>query len=428
MRRLYIQIYGAFIVLILCCVVVAGVASWLLAGERGRVPPFLRAAINEMAQSIPFDAPPQELRASLVARSEQMHVHLALRDARGTLLASSGFPLPHPKGLHQHEGVWFHFKGRGGMHLKLDNGYLLSALTRTPRGHPLRFLGILALLAGAIAIGCYPIARRITRRLERLQDAMDRWSKDDLGTRMALEGKDEVTRLASHFNEAAARVEKLVQQQKRILASASHELRSPLTRLRMALELLGGDKSKRGAQENKLLEDAVADVQELDSLIGDVLIAARLENRPLEFRTESLDLLRIAREEAALVEAKVVGESLALWGNPSLLRRMLRNLLENAQRHAEGSGIEVHLFSEEEKATIQVQDRGPGVPPGDERRIFEPFYRPQGHREGKHGGVGLGLSLVRQIARQHGGDVRYQPREGGGSVFVVTLMLGKQAS
>ena len=100
---------------------------------------------------------------------------------------------------------------------------------------------------------------------------------------------------------------------------------------------------------------------------------------------------------------------------------MIRNLLENAQRYGGGSEVEASVAAEGARAVLRVEDRGPGVPEPERERIFEPFYRPSGWREGPDGGVGLGLALVRQIARHHGGDARCLPREGGGSCFEVWL-------
>jgi signal transduction histidine kinase len=108
-------------------------------------------------------------------------------------------------------------------------------------------------------------------------------------------------------------------------------------------------------------------------------------------------------------------------GDPRLLRRMVRNLIDNGRRHG-GGEVELRLETVGEAgARLTVLDRGPGIASADAGRIFEPFYRPQGHAEGRDGGVGLGLSLVRHVAEHHGGQVRYRPREGGGSRFEVEL-------
>lgn len=271
---------------------------------------------------------------------------------------------------------------------------------------------VLAVLFAALAAGSYPLARRITRRLEGLQQGLEAWEAGDLSARARVEGHDELAEVAASFNRAAERVEALVAQDRRMLASASHELRSPLARIRMALELLRDGPEAPGA----VLDDAAADVAELDGLVEDLLLAGRLASRESGSGHTPLDLLGLAAEVAARHGLQVSGEPTPLHGHARTWRRLVRNLVENAQRYGV-EGVEVHVTP----AALIVQDRGPGVAEGDQERIFEPYYRPEGHSEGRDGGVGLGLFLVRQIAEHHGATVRYEAREGGGSRFVVGL-------
>ena len=145
---------------------------------------------------------------------------------------------------------------------------------------------------------------------------------------------------------------------------------------------------------------------------------------------EDVDLLALAAEECARVDAVLEGEPASVKGDPRLLRRMIRNLLENAWRYGAqspsaelhgGTGVEVVVAKRAGGGvSLRVCDRGPGVPEAERERIFEPFYRLAGARE-RAGGVGLGLALVHQIARKHGGEVKCLPRDGGGSCFEVVL-------
>jgi signal transduction histidine kinase len=255
----------------------------------------------------------------------------------------------------------------------------------------------------------------MTRRLERLQQRVDALGGGDLKARVDIEGRDEVADLARSFNRAAERIERLVGAQRSMLAGASHELRSPLARIRVAAELLGE------SAPAELREQLGRDVEELDELVAELLTASRLQALPGPERAEEVDLLALLAEEGARAAAEVEGTPVHVRGDRRLLRRMARNLLENAHRYGGGSAVEASVVPEGRWAVLRVEDRGPGVPEAERERIFEPFYRPAGWREGPEGGVGLGLALVRQIARHHGGDARCLPREGGGSCFEVRL-------
>ena len=297
--------------------------------------------------------------------------------------------------------------------------------TRPPYG----FLWMLAMVGLAVALGVYPIVRRLTQRLEALQRGVQRWGDGDLSVRVPVQGEDEVADLSSRFNAAAERIEtlmasqqQLLASQKSLLANASHELRSPLTRIRMGLELMGSQPSPA------FREEISRNIGELDQLIDEILLASRLDAREADIGTvEPIDLVGLAVEESARAGAALdLPEgmaSLVVPGVAKLLRRLMRNLLENARRYggpAGAGGMVVVVRQEGGDAVLQVCDRGPGVPPAQRERIFEPFYRLPGASE-REGGVGLGLSLVKSIAQRHGGTVRCEVREGGGACFVVRL-------
>ena len=265
---------------------------------------------------------------------------------------------------------------------------------------------------------CYPIARRITRRVEDLRRGVEGLGAGDLGSRVQVQGRDEVAALAAQFNRAADRIEALVAGQRRMFASASHELRSPLARLRMAVELL----ADAAPQQHALASEAGRDIEELDALVGDLLLSSRLEARP-DIAHTPVDLAAIVADEATRAGATDLSSGTAeLRGDPAALRRLIRNLLENARAHGQPP-IEITVDTTATGLRIVVEDRGTGVPGAERERIFEAFYRPAGHREGD-GGVGLGLALVRQIAALHGGVVRCEARPGGGSRFVAELPRG----
>jgi two-component system, OmpR family, sensor kinase len=301
---------------------------------------------------------------------------------------------------------------------------------------PFGFVWMLMLVGLAVALGTYPLIRRLTKRLNTLQSGVEQWGQGDLSTRVKVSGNDEVAFLAERFNTAASRIEALVGSHKSLLANASHELRSPLTRIKMGLELMHGSQSE--AAINGLKDEISRNINELDQLIAEILLASRLDSAQADVGTfETVDLTGLAAEECAKsgAELHVLSESaIAVQGVPKLLRRLMRNLLENANRYAiknpANAGAEpvaltlaIEGLADQKIAVLRVTDHGPGVPAELRERIFEPFYRAPGASE-RDGGVGLGLALVKSIAQRHGGSVRCEAAASGqGACFVVTLPL-----
>ena len=277
-----------------------------------------------------------------------------------------------------------------------------------------------------MALGSYPVVRRLTQRLEGLQRGVERLGAGDLKSRVDESGHDEAAFLAKRFNRAADQIEALVQSQKTLLANASHELRSPLARIRMGLELMETSPSA------SLKAELSRSIAELDALIDEILLASRLEMQASSAQSgvrETVDLLALGAEEAARVDIELVWQGQAglaeVSGDPRLLRRLIRNLLENGQRHG-GQGVSLSMSVDHHELILEVADRGPGVPVDEREKIFEPFYRTSQASE-HHGGVGLGLSLVRTITTQHGGTIQCLERSGGGARFVVRLPRHRSA-
>jgi two-component system OmpR family sensor kinase len=286
-----------------------------------------------------------------------------------------------------------------------------------PRG-PTGFLWMLGMVGIAVAVGSYPVVRRLTQRLEDLRRGVERWGEGDLSVRVPEQGTDEVAFLARRFNHAAERVDTLVKSHKSLLANASHELRSPLARIRMGLELMDPEPSPRTRDE------ITRNIAELDQLIDEILLASRLDSSESDMGTvEQVDLTGLAAEESARAGAdlEIGGEqkTVVVQGVAKLLRRAIRNLLENARRYS-GGPVNVRVECTGQEAMVRVCDQGPGVPESERERIFEPFYRLRGASE-REGGVGLGLALVRTIALRHHGSARCEDNPGGGACFVLTL-------
>jgi len=408
--RLYWRIWLAILATVVLFAMLAS-AAWHLFGDE-RPPPNV-SGFAEIASTLlpPADAPLAVQQGALDHWHQRLGADLALYAMDGSLIARTGEdvgPSSRPPGSPE---AYTGPRRPPVIVIELGDGreLLIRRPGRPPPPGP--FL-MFALIALAVGVGAYPVVRRLTRRLERLQHGVTQWGAGDLSTRMPVEGRDEVAQLAASFNESAARIEKLVSAHRSLLANASHELRSPLARIRLGVELLSTAPAPQRQAE------LARDIAELDHLIDEILLASRLEGGAAP-ALEPVDLTAVVAEECAYLDVPLQAETIIVDGNARLLHRLVRNLLENAARYG-GSDVEAVLHAVPTGVELDVLDRGPGVRASDRERVFEPFYRAAGASEAS-GGVGLGLSLVRQIARQHGGDVHCLPRDGGGSIFRLTL-------
>jgi two-component system, OmpR family, sensor kinase len=378
---------------------------------------------------------------------------LIMRNAKGEIVGQSN-ALPG-----RGRGLEFALTMADGQSVTVELPPHGQGLPQPPPRDPSFLLWLGLVLAAAVALGSYPIVRRLTRRLERLRQGVERWGAGDLRARVEAHGDDEVAFLGERFNYAADRVEALVRSHQSLLANASHELRAPLARIRMGVELLEHPSNER------IKAELARSMRELDALIEEILLASRLDAAQHSAGValgaiETVDLLALAAEECARhnVPLECTVPQLELVGVPRLLRRLLRNLLDNAQRYSGGQGVQMTLRAVQsgaegdmsgdkgsdkgaEKTSLQriaqgalqdaieieVCDRGPGVPEAERARIFEPFYRASYASE-SDGGVGLGLALVQSIAQRHGGHARCLARDGGGARFLVLLRAANTAS
>ena len=431
MKRLYLQIYIAVLGVILLFSILAAGSFWLFEGEP-RVPGLLNQ-IEAFADAVtpPPEASLERLQQFALAVSKAVDANLTIYDANREILASAGDRVPkpplsggsqwlRPRGRHDFGSGPTTRSKRGARRQTLaialmDGRWLIVDHERG--GRPITHLfGALAILTLATGVAAYPLARRLTRRLEALKEHVDALGIGHLDERATVEGSDEIADLAKAFNRTADRIEELVADKTRQLANTSHELRTPLTRIRMAIALL--DDGPRP----DLLERIRRDIDELDDLISELLISSRLDAPGQTWGRERIDLLALAAEEASRIEGvDVHGVSQMVDGDSRLLRRLVRNLLENAIRHGEPP-IEVEVLARESGLGIRliVSDRGPGIPESERERIFESFYRPSGQASAE-GGIGLGLALVRQIAERHQGRIHCEARDGGGTRFVLDL-------
>jgi len=468
MKSLYFRIYLTLVALLMAF---AFGATWLfqrqIEHERGTAD----AATNErliamgtlIHHALPPASAPREQQAAAVAEwGQRLRMAIALLDDKGERIGASELfkrreeePMSRQVQLNLDDGRsllmmrgWRPQAGlgsaRGSAPLREHRENLPSLQApppvlqpQTPFQQPLQLWGmpwlgqlpsgealatVLVLLFIGVAAGAYPVVRRLTRRLEMLKTGVESFGAGNLAQRVDDRGSDEVAAVARSFNDAAGRIESLLRSNKTLLANASHELRSPLARLKMAFAML--DETPPTGRAH-LVEEIDTNIAELDALVEEVLLASRLEAGSATAAPELVDVVDLAVEEAARVGAELDSRQadLTVLGEERLVRRALRNLLENARRYG-GGAVQLSLGrvrgSAGEQVELRVLDRGPGVPESMRERIFEAFFRLPGHAE-QAGGVGLGLSLVKQIAERYGGTVRCEARPGGGSAFVLSF-------
>ncbi len=453
MGSLYVRIYLTVLAVL---ALFAGISGWVvqrhLDGQREEQRQVMQSAVRERAEAWgellqralpPPEASPEAQTEALREWSQRLRLPMALDDAQGRRIGASDSYL-------RREAEGPGPLGPRVQPLRLDDGRTLwvprVAALGALRGNAPRppgearpaerwlpwslpwvaagssaggwsLLVFLLVLFLAVGAGAWPVVRRLTRRLEALKQGVEAFGAGALHQRVAEDGRDEVAAVGASFNRAATRIEALLRSHQSLLANASHELRSPLARLKMAVAML---EDAAPPQRSALRQEIETNIGELDALVEEVLLASRLDASAVLDVREPVGLLGLAAEEAARVGAQAQGDDLTVPGDERLLRRALRNLLENARRYG-GGDIEATVVRRAGGgAELRVCDRGPGVPEAYRERIFEAFFRLPGHAE-REGGVGLGLSLVRQIAERHGGRVRCEAREGGGSCFVLAL-------
>ena len=409
MRRLYLQVYLTIVASLVLVVLTAGLL-WHFIGGVGPFGPQFEVVGEVIAELVPpANAPAQAQQQAIDRLAERLGADLALFSITNEPLAAAGRPLPAPSRSGR-SGGWMPTAAGPAVSVPLPDGRrLVARLPGRQRPSPLMLAAFLGAIALVVAIGARPVVRRLTGRLERLQRGVESLGAGDLAARVKVEGRDEVARLAQSFNQAAARIESLLNAHKMLLANASHELRTPLARIRLGLELAAAHPERKAGLES--------DIAELDQLVDEILLVSRLDaTEQLDVR-EDVDLVALAAEECARYDdCGLEGKPVTVSGDPMLLRRMIRNLIENAKLHGQPP-IEVTVAKQDDRALLNVLDHGPVIAEEARERLFSPFYRIPGSCATK--GSGLGLALARQIARRHGGDVVYDPERG--SSFAVSL-------
>jgi signal transduction histidine kinase len=432
LRRLFARIYFHFLGVLLVVAVAASLvfaftarsafvqdSAWRTSRHAGRL-------VGEVFHN------PSELARHVKQLHDELDMDLVVRDLDGRVLASAGAEPPdftaeevaqartgrrivHPSPAWSTVGP-VREPGTGAV-----IGTITSAVQPRPRWAALaRPALILSLVLTVIGIASALLARRISRPIERLTQAVRRLGAGDLAARVPVGergGADELAELTRAFNDMAERIERLVAGQKELMANVSHELRSPLTRIRVALELLpheGGTDAR--------IKDVEADLDELERLIEDVLTATRLEATgipPRLGRTDAREVIMEVAERAGgdprLAAGGVLvagGPAIELTADHALLRRALWNLVDNAAKYG-APPITLRAERRGDHVALSVTDQGDGIAPAERERVLTPFYRLDKARTPGEAasGFGLGLTLASRVAQVHHGAITIGPAE-----------------
>ena len=279
-----------------------------------------------------------------------------------------------------------------------------------------RRLAIWFALSGlAMAPVAWVFARRLTKPIQVFADAAERLGRDPGAPPLEVKGPAEIGVAARAFNEMQERLRRYVEDRTAMVGAIAHDLRTPLTRLRFRIEALPEDQRRKYASDLDQMEEMIT------ATLAFVRDATRPgERTPLELSSLVESLCDEMAETGAATEVEP-GEKVILEGDPLALRRLIANLLENAVKF--GGRARARVFADAGNAVVEIDDDGPGIPPADTEKVFEPFYRREPSRSRQTGGIGLGLAVVRSIARGHGGDVSLVNRAGGGLTARVQLPL-----
>jgi len=434
-----IYIYG---VILLIVVAAAGAGAALLVGAS---PPWLEAPdrlATLLATKINRDGMGMD---EVQERLEEIHhvfqINISVIDQDGERLASAGSTssatLLTTVELKQISGKT-HFRRKLAIPLKLSSGnggYLV--LTWGENRHHLKIIFVFIIIFILLAVMPFFMAGIIAKPLERITQSARAFGKGDLSVRTGVRRKDEIGILAGTFDEMAERLEHFVHSEKELLANISHEIKTPMSRIRVALELCAEEEIDIDSVKS-YLSGISKDLAELEKLVENVLMTARLD-LSIEQYTESGFVLQKKDMTLAHVVNQAVGRFSEIHpeyhvrinispdlspveADPVLIRRVLDNLLDNAVKYSKpDSPIDIVAVNSEKEQIVHVQDRGMGVPEKDLPRLFEPFFRTDKSRNRNMGGVGLGLTLCKRIIEAHGGTISASPRPEGGTSICFTL-------
>ena len=329
-----------------------------------------------------------------------------------------------------------------GCQLVSDSGKKYIAIIHIPKSMPEQNKDIFIkqtknmfpLLLLVCAVLCFLMARYLAKPIVELQEASQKFAKGDFShkiTKEAMARYDEIGDLASDFNNMASKIEALINSQRRLFNDISHELRSPLARMQVGIELL---QMKVPESEKPLVERLNKDVNRMNALIEEVLQFSKLENKQISGPSEEVNLAKALENVCADAEFEnknkhkgvrlEIKQECSIKGNSVLLERAFENIIRNGLRFTpENSIVEVSLEKIDNKAIINISDQGPGVPDDQINKIFDPFYCIKTDRNPQQGGIGLGLCIALKAVQIHNGTIKISNRPQGGLLATIELPL-----
>jgi signal transduction histidine kinase len=396
-----------------------------LAFER---PPLLETALGKHLQKYiellthELGDPPQRDRALLLARELGMGIRVST--SAGAWQTDVSFPeeavlIDNASDLQQGRYVG-RYAGRFFVILDRETWRYTFLFQQDPfrRGSRRPFVWLMALIVLLLG-GSYVVVRWLFRPIFWLNEGVQEIAKGNLAHQVPVRSGDELGHLTSSFNRMTTQVRQMMRAREQLLLDVSHELRSPVTRMKVALEFV---------QEESVKTQLQHEVRELETMVTELLESERLSSDHGGLRRTEADLAALARDVGSAYQGRQPGVWFTLAPEPlpvnldvERVRIALRNLIENALKYSPATGppVEIRVQRDATSVSVSIRDYGPGISPEEQRRVFEPFYRVDKSRGRDTGGYGLGLSLVKTIMVAHGGDILVVSEPGQGSTFTL---------
>ncbi len=300
-----------------------------------------------------------------------------------------------------------------------------------------RLLTVFTAVAGAAIVAALIFSFTLTRPVKALTSTIRRMGKGDLSARAHIRTSGELKELADSYNTMAEKIENFDRSRSQFVSNASHELKTPLTAMKLLLECLIEQPGMPDEMRMEFMQDMNHEIDRLSGIITDLLTLTQMDSRNDALHMKEIDLSRLTEEtlhtlspvadKAGLTIASAIAPGVRMNGDATKLASVIYNLTDNAIKYTpEGGEVRVSLSGKGKTVTLTVTDNGIGIPPEEQAHIFDRFYRVDKARSRATGGTGLGLSIVRQMVQLHGGQITLASEPGRGSTFTVTLPVRKE--